>query len=95
MEWDSEALLSEELYRLRKCSVESILYLTARDDILLERKKADTTRARFSFKIEHFHAFRGWYSQTLNVRIFDVSDFSAENLKIVVLDWIQEHATNI
>lgn len=80
-EWDSESLLSEELARLRDCHVESILYLTARDDVLLERKEADPSRSRLSFNLEHFHVFQDWYSQKPNVRIFDVSDLSAEDVE--------------
>jgi hypothetical protein len=87
-------LLSEELRRLRECSVESILYLTARDDVLLETKEADITRSRFSFNLRHFHEFRDWYTPRPNVRIFDVSDLSPEDVKTEVFTWIQEHATD-
>ncbi|MBO6703183.1 MAG: AAA family ATPase [Pseudomonadales bacterium] len=94
-DWDIELLLSNELNRLRECVVESILYLTARDEVLLERKEADESRRRFSFNLEHFRLFESWYKKNPKVRFLDVSSLSEEDVENSVMEWIREFETDV
>ncbi|WP_410983307.1 AAA family ATPase [Bacillus cereus] len=65
MDWDIEHELKEELYQLRKCRSNAILYLDVSKKKLQERKENDTSRRRSTFgeQLNLVETEREWYKQ--------------------------------
>jgi len=56
-DWDVENELATELEALRLCRPERMLYLKARDDVLVSRRESDATRSRRSFDLRAFDVY--------------------------------------
>jgi deoxyadenosine/deoxycytidine kinase len=80
MDWDMERLLHAELTDLRRCRLDGILFLDARNETLRRRAEADPTRRRNSFVhyMNHMHRHKKeWFLQSLTTTFLQVDGRTA------------------
>ncbi len=56
-QWNIEESLKHELSQLRNCVVDSILFLTASDEVLSQRMSSDKSRKRSTFNLQAFKLY--------------------------------------
>ncbi|MCM1989001.1 ATP-binding protein [Oceanirhabdus seepicola] len=92
-DWDVESNLKNELYRLRQCMPNRILFLDASEDVLRARKESDNSRSRnfFEYYLEHLLPLKKqWFSKKENVDFLNVDNLNSEEVAIAVKNWIDE-----
>ncbi len=90
-EWDIETELKDELYKLRECRSDAIVYLDGSESNLYNRKNNDRTRNRSTFE-EQFKLVeieKDWYKQ-FPVTYVDTNTLTAEELEVYFMDWLKE-----
>lgn len=89
--WDIEIELKDELYKLRECRSDAIVYLDGSESNLYNRKNNDRTRNRSTFE-EQFKLVeieKDWYKQ-FPVTYVDTNTLTAEELEVYFMDWLKE-----
>ncbi|CUB09954.1 hypothetical protein BN2127_JRS1_01739 [Bacillus cereus] len=89
--WDIEIELKDELYKLRECRSDAIVYLDGSESNLYNRKNNDRTRNRSTFE-EQFKLVeieKDWYKQ-FPVTYVDTNRLTAEELEVYFMDWLKE-----
>lgn len=90
-EWDIETELKDELYRLRKCRSDAILYLDVSKESLYDRKNNDPTKNRSTFK-ERFKLVeteKDWYKQ-FPITYVDTNRLIVDDLEAYFMRWLKE-----
>lgn len=89
--WDIEIELKDELYKLRECRSDAIVYLDGSESNLYNRKNNDRTRNRSTFE-EQFKLVeieKDWYKQ-FPITYVDTNTLTAEELEVYFMDWLKE-----
>lgn len=88
--WSVEVLLETELRELRECRSDTILYLDATRESLIDRKNADLTRKRNSFD-HHLNLLaleKTWYGlfdlQCIDTNSKSIEDVQEEAIRILI-----------
>ncbi|MGZ7151651.1 AAA family ATPase [Bacillus sp. BC08] len=90
-EWDIEAELKDELYRLRECRSDAIFYLDVTKKNVYDRKNNDRTRKRSTFE-EQFKLVeteKDWYKQ-FPVTYVDTNRLTVDELEIYFMRCLKE-----
>ncbi|PER47387.1 ATP-binding protein [Bacillus thuringiensis] len=90
-EWDIEAELKGELYKLRECRSDAIFYLDVTKKNVYDRKNNDRTRNRSTFE-EQFQLVeteKDWYKQ-FPVTYVDTNRLTVDDLEVYFMDWLKE-----
>ncbi|MDA2564799.1 MULTISPECIES: AAA family ATPase [Bacillus cereus group] len=90
-EWDIEAELKGELYKLRECRSDAIFYLDVTKKNVYDRKNNDRTRNRSTFE-EQFKLVeteKDWYKQ-FPVTYVDTNRLTVDDLEVYFMDWLKE-----
>ena len=94
--WDVEKYLKAELFELRKCMADHVLFLDAKIETLTKNKENDLLRKRGSF--EHYSKNmmplkRNWFFEERNKKpeILLVDGMSIEEVGNSVLMWIKNY----
>ncbi|PFC44062.1 ATP-binding protein [Bacillus thuringiensis] len=90
-EWDIEAELKGELYKLRECRSDAIFYLDVTKKNVYDRKNNDRTRNRSTFE-EQFQLVeteKDWYKQ-FPVTYVDTNRLTVDDLEGYFMDWLKE-----
>lgn len=90
-EWDIEAELKGELYKLRECRSDAIFYLDVTKKNVYDRKNNDRTRKRSTFE-EQFKLVeteKDWYKQ-FPVTYLDTNRLTVDDLEVYFMYWLKE-----
>lgn len=93
MDWDMERLLHPELSDLRRCRLDGILFLDARNETLRRRAEADPSRRRNSFVhyMNHMHRNKKeWFLQSLITTFLQVDGRTADEVGASAVKWLKE-----
>ncbi len=93
-QWDIEEALQPELSLLRNCVVDSILFLTASDEVLSQRMSSDKSRRRSSFNLKAFRLYEKWYRNKSNVDFLDVTKLTPQAQATQVREWVKQRVEN-
>ncbi|MCW1241862.1 ATP-binding protein [Bacillus pretiosus] len=89
--WDIEIELKDELYKLRECRSDAIVYLDGSESNLYNRKNNDRTRNRSTFE-EQFKLVeieKDWYKQ-FPVTYVDTNTLTVDELEVYFMGWLKE-----
>ncbi len=90
-EWDIEAELKGELYKLRECRSDAIFYLDVTKKNVYDRKNNDRTRKRSTFE-EQFKLVeteKDWYKK-FPVTYLDTNRLTVDDLEVYFMYWLKE-----
>ncbi|MED0872952.1 AAA family ATPase [Bacillus mobilis] len=90
-EWDIETELKDELYRLRKCRSDAILYLDVSKGNLYDRKNNDPTKHRSTFEgqFKLVETEKDWYKQ-FPITYVDTNRLTVDDLEAYFMRWLKE-----
>ncbi|MCU5470852.1 ATP-binding protein [Bacillus paranthracis] len=89
-EWDIEIELKDELYKLRECRSDAIIYLDVSESNLYDRKNNDRTRNRSTFeeKFKLVETEKDWYKQ-FPVTYVDTNRLAVDALESYFAKWLK------
>jgi deoxyadenosine/deoxycytidine kinase len=93
MDWDMERLLHPELSDLRRCKLDGILFLDARNETLRRRAEADPTRSRTSFVhyMNHMHRNKKeWFLKSMITTFLQVDGRTPDEVGASAVKWLME-----
>ena len=91
--WNIEVLLKEELYKLRQCLLDGILYLNASPELLHVRKEKDKNRSRgfFEHYINGLHTYKKQWFERYNYTTFlNVDNMSIDEVRVFAVEWLKK-----
>jgi deoxyadenosine/deoxycytidine kinase len=91
--WDIEVLLKDELFKLRQCSLDGILYLNASPEVLQGRKEKDKNRSRgfFEHYINGLHIYKKqWFARYDYTTFLNVDNMPIDEVEAFAVEWLEK-----
>ncbi|MGE7890054.1 AAA family ATPase [Bacillus cereus] len=90
-EWDIETELKGELYKLRECRSDAVLYLDVLKENVYDKKNNDKTKNRSTFEeqCKLIEIEKEWYKQ-FPVTYVDTNTLIVKELEAYFMEWLRE-----